>query len=193
MISLIPNRIGAHPSRGVVPTPRISVSPVHLRVAMRGVGTARMASLMRRIRVQPSGSPGEWRLPAARCISSASRKLFDRSTYLESHRPLAEARTLPGHVFHNREWYEAELKHCISPSWVLAGRAEEISEPGSFLRLDLPGKGSALIVRGKDGQIRAWANLCTHRGGEAAFTSNRLLAPIDTMLTAFHAAPWQPN
>lgn len=74
------------------------------------------------------------------------------------------ARTLPGHVFYDEDWYHEEVKHLLEPSWILAGRAEELPMPGSYLKLDMPGGASAIVVRGKDHKIRAWANVCTHRG-----------------------------
>ena len=100
-------------------------------------------------------------LGQARRLSSS---LFSAPAYQATRRPLAEARTLPGHVYHDPVWYKSEVKHLLAPSWVLAGRAEEMPESGSFLRLDLPGAASTLLVRGKDKRIRAWANVCTHRG-----------------------------
>lgn len=89
---------------------------------------------------------------------------FNSAAFTATRLPLAEARTLPGHVFHSKKWYAAEVKHLLTPSWVLAGRADEITAPGSFIRVDLPDGASALVVRGKDGVIRAWANVCRHRG-----------------------------
>jgi len=100
--------------------------------------------------------------PSTRRISSGS--LFDPAVYLPTRAQLDKARTLPGELFHSERWYNEEVKHLLGPSWVLAGRKEEVNKPGSFIRIDLPGGASALVVRGKDNEIRAWANICTHRG-----------------------------
>jgi len=94
--------------------------------------------------------------------------LFDMIDYHETRRPIASARTLPGHLFSNHEWYKAEVRLLLRPAWTLAGRADEIVKPGSYLRVCLPDRSSAIVVRGKDNQIRAWANVCTHRGAELA-------------------------
>lgn len=100
---------------------------------------------------------------ASRHLASAAA-LFDHALYRATRQPLAQARTLPGHVYGSEAWHAAEVQHLFGPSWMLAGRADELPDPGSFLRFDLPDGTSALIVRGRDDQIRAWANVCTHRG-----------------------------
>ena len=100
----------------------------------------------------------------ARAFSNAC--LFDPATYQQTRLPLAQARCLPGHVYHNQQWYAAEVEHLLRPSWMLVGRADELPHSGSFMRLDLPGGDSSIIVRGKDQQIRAFANVCTHRGAQ---------------------------
>ena len=47
--------------------------------------------------------------------------------------------------------------------WLAVGRAEEVPEPGSFVVRDVLGE-SVLLVRGRDDQIRAFYNVCRHRG-----------------------------
>ena len=50
-------------------------------------------------------------------------------------------------------------------SWIQVGHVCELPESGSFIRRELEIlNASLLIVRGKDGQIRAFHNVCTHRG-----------------------------
>src|SRR3546814_20422232 len=50
------------------------------------------------------------------------------------------------------------------------GRVEELPSPGDWLvrRIDIRGV-TALIVRGKDNKIRAFHNICSHRGMELAW------------------------
>jgi phenylpropionate dioxygenase-like ring-hydroxylating dioxygenase large terminal subunit len=50
-------------------------------------------------------------------------------------------------------------------SWINVGHVCELPEPGSFIRRELEFAGaSLLIVRGKDAELRAFHNVCTHRG-----------------------------
>ena len=99
---------------------------------------------------------------ASRRLCSRAAALFDSAAYRPTRLPITEARTLPGHVFHSQRWHAAEVSNLLTPSWVLAGRADELSKPGSFMRLELPSDASVLIVRGKDMRVRkiAWA-ICT--------------------------------
>ena len=63
------------------------------------------------------------------------------------------------------EWYELERKAIFMRSWLHIGHVCEIPEPGSFILREVEfAKASLLIVRGKDGEVRALHNVCTHRG-----------------------------
>jgi len=60
-------------------------------------------------------------------------------------------------------FYELEQTHLWTKTWVMAGRAEDIPEPGDyfqFKRLGVP----LLVVRGTDGVVRCFYNTCQHRG-----------------------------
>jgi Rieske 2Fe-2S family protein len=78
--------------------------------------------------------------------------------------PLSKARTLPAHVYNSQQWFEREITNVFQKNWTLVGRKDEIRKPGSYIALDVPGIGPAFVIRGKDGQVRAMANVCCHRG-----------------------------
>ena len=61
------------------------------------------------------------------------------------------------------EIYALELEKIINRNWILAGHASQLPESGDF-RVFKVGKESAIIVRGKDGALRGFANVCRHRG-----------------------------
>lgn len=61
-------------------------------------------------------------------------------------------------AFAQREWNEVFCK-----TWQVAGRTTEIPDAGDFITFEL-GKESFLIVRQEDGTIRAFYNVCQHRG-----------------------------
>ena len=63
-----------------------------------------------------------------------------------------------GDVFHR-----LEQEHLWPHTWVMAGRAEDIAEPGDYFTFDDLGV-PLLIVRGTDGEIRCFYNTCQHRG-----------------------------
>lgn len=61
------------------------------------------------------------------------------------------------------EIYKLELDNVVMRNWILAGHQSEVAEPGDFKVLNVANE-SAIIVRGRDGRIRAFANVCRHRG-----------------------------
>lgn len=74
----------------------------------------------------------------------------------------------PGYALEQRFYtdpaiYALELERIIYRNWVLAGHASELPNPGDFKVLKVAGE-SAIIVRGSDGAVKAFANVCRHRG-----------------------------
>ena len=59
--------------------------------------------------------------------------------------------------------YELELERIVYRNWIFAGHVSQLPEPGDFRVLNVAGE-SAIIVRGKDGTINGFANVCRHRG-----------------------------
>jgi phenylpropionate dioxygenase-like ring-hydroxylating dioxygenase large terminal subunit len=58
---------------------------------------------------------------------------------------------------------EREKERLFARRWICAGRASDAAEPGDWFRFDLAGE-SFIIVRGRDGALRAFYNVCQHRG-----------------------------
>jgi Rieske 2Fe-2S family protein len=59
--------------------------------------------------------------------------------------------------------YKLEVERIINRNWILAGHQSELPEPGDFKVLNVA-RESAIIVRGSDGVLKAFANVCRHRG-----------------------------
>jgi Rieske 2Fe-2S family protein len=59
--------------------------------------------------------------------------------------------------------YELELERIIYRNWVFAGHVSQLPEPGDFKVFQVADE-SAIIVRGADGDLKAFANVCRHRG-----------------------------
>ena len=70
---------------------------------------------------------------------------------------------IPAGRYTSDEFWELEQEHLWPKSWVLACRADDVSEPGSYLRFEDLGV-PLLIVRGQDLEIRGFYNTCQHRG-----------------------------
>ena len=71
--------------------------------------------------------------------------------------------SLPQGFYTDLSVYELELERIIYRNWILAGHESELPEPGDFKVVDVADE-SAIIVRGDDGELRAFANVCRHRG-----------------------------
>ncbi len=63
----------------------------------------------------------------------------------------------------SKEFYDLEQEHLWPRTWVIAGRAEDVPEPGDYFTFDDLGV-PLLVVRGTDGEINCFANTCQHRG-----------------------------
>ena len=86
------------------------------------------------------------------------------------------ASQMPGHSLEQRfytdpEIYRLEFERVIARNWVLAGHQSEIPEPGDFKVVSVALE-SAIIVRGSDGTIKAFANVCRHRGSIVCLEAN---------------------
>ncbi len=67
--------------------------------------------------------------------------------------------------YYDPDWWELERKAIFMRTWLHIAHVSEVAEPGSFIRRDIEfARASLLIVRGKDGEVRAFHNACTHRG-----------------------------
>ncbi|MFN4135091.1 MAG: aromatic ring-hydroxylating oxygenase subunit alpha [Novosphingobium meiothermophilum] len=72
---------------------------------------------------------------------------------------------VPALPYYDPQWYDLERKAVFMRSWLEVGHVCELPQPGSFIRRELEFAGvSLLIVRGRDGAVRAFHNVCTHRG-----------------------------
>ena len=70
---------------------------------------------------------------------------------------------LPPWAYYNRELLDLEKELLFRSHWQLAGHVANIPEPGDFLTFDIVGE-RALVLRGRDGVVRAFHNVCRHRG-----------------------------
>ena len=96
---------------------------------------------------------------------------------------LAERRegfSLPQGFYVDPAMHEADLAAVFGTEWLFACNSCEIPKPGEFLPLEV-GVNPIVIVRDRDGQVRAFHNSCRHRGsricGKEKGRANRLVCP----------------
>ncbi len=71
------------------------------------------------------------------------------------------------------EFFELEREAVFKRAWLNVGRVEQLPRKGGFFTKELPGlKTSLIVVRGKDERIRAFHNVCRHRGNKLVWTDH---------------------
>ena len=73
------------------------------------------------------------------------------------------AMSLPARYYIDEDYYRAELEWLFLNKWFHAGRAEDIPDPGQFVVREIAGE-SLIILRDDRGEVRAFHNVCRHRG-----------------------------
>jgi choline monooxygenase len=71
--------------------------------------------------------------------------------------------TLTGDYYSAAAQFAAERREILSHSWELVGQEHQLATPGSYIATEIAGA-KVFTIRGEDGTIRAFRNLCTHRG-----------------------------
>lgn len=88
---------------------------------------------------------------------------MDKSRFDWPNRELEEAYTLPSRYYFDPAIMEGEKWSIFYKSWRLAAHVSEVAQPRQFVTCEIFDQ-SILIVRGDDGVLRAFHNVCQHRG-----------------------------
>ena len=78
-------------------------------------------------------------------------------------RPYRAASLLPGRAYHDERFFTFERREWFRRDWIIVGRTAQVAAPGSYFVADIDGE-LLLIVRGRDDVLRAFYNVCQHRG-----------------------------
>ena len=71
--------------------------------------------------------------------------------------------SLPGWLYHDLEFLEAEKAAFLRAAPQVVCHVSDVAEPGEWRSLEYLGE-SVIVIRGDDGAVRAFANVCRHRG-----------------------------
>jgi phenylpropionate dioxygenase-like ring-hydroxylating dioxygenase large terminal subunit len=71
--------------------------------------------------------------------------------------------TLPGSTYTDPALFGQEQEKIFEAFWFAVARAADIEGPGAFRTVDV-GRENVVIVRGRDRTLRAFLNVCRHRG-----------------------------
>jgi len=83
--------------------------------------------------------------------------------------------TIPGHYYYDPAIFALEIEEIFLKTWQFAGYLSDLAHPGDYLTFRWLDQ-NVVIVRGKDGQLRGFHNVCQHRGHELIPDGNGNLA-----------------
>lgn len=75
--------------------------------------------------------------------------------------------TLPGSSYTDPGIFAQEQERIFETMWFCAVRSSELAKPGAFRTVEV-GRESILIARARDNSVRAFFNVCRHRGASSA-------------------------
>ena len=70
---------------------------------------------------------------------------------------------IPPGRYTSQQFFDLEREHLWGKVWLYSGHQSQLPEPGNYLLLDIP-DAPIFLMRGKDDKIRAFYNVCSHRG-----------------------------
>ncbi|WAC53527.1 aromatic ring-hydroxylating oxygenase subunit alpha [Gordonia sp. SL306] len=88
---------------------------------------------------------------------------FDGSPPLDATPAGSLMPTLGGEYYCDTEIFRGEQENILEAMWICAARSADLTKPGAFRKVQV-GRESVLVVRGRDGELRAFLNICRHRG-----------------------------
>src|SRR5215471_20263460 len=80
---------------------------------------------------------------------------------------IEKAWTLPASLYTDPQVFLAEKKTIFSRTWQVVGHADQVANAGDYFTTELAGE-PLLCVRGSDGKLRGFYNVCRHRAGPPA-------------------------
>ena len=73
-----------------------------------------------------------------------------------------EGHSLPSWIYHDPEFFEKEKTVIFRKTWQVVCHVNDVPRPGDFHSLDFLGE-SLVVLRGEDGELRGFHNVCRHR------------------------------
>lgn len=96
-----------------------------------------------------------------------SRTLAELLDMYNADAPLEEAYTIPAPWYLDARVEVAEREYVFGRNWIAVGRLDQVAEAGQFFTVEIAGE-PLVIVRGADGVLRAFYNVCRHHAAAVA-------------------------
>ena len=91
----------------------------------------------------------------------------DAKLKLDVHERVEAAWTLASRFYTDPAVLDLEKHRVFDRTWQLVGTSEKVAQPGDYFTADVAGE-PVVVVRGADSELRAFINVCRHRGGAVA-------------------------
>ena len=91
--------------------------------------------------------------------------------------------SLPAAFYTDREWFDRDLDEVFAKRWIFVATEPEIAEPGDYVTVTF-GTRSVIVARHDDGSIRAFHNVCRHRGARLLTEST---GSTGTIVCTYHS------
>ncbi|HKT99019.1 MAG TPA: aromatic ring-hydroxylating dioxygenase subunit alpha [Paraburkholderia sp.] len=106
---------------------------------------------------------------------------------IQTHRELIDCRKkghgMPGELFGRQDVFETDVEVFFHKLWILVGVTADVPEPGDVHTVDI-GKASVIIVRDDDENVRAYRNVCRHRGSRIMKKAGK--ASVGMLVCPYH-------
>ena len=105
--------------------------------------------------------------------------LIDDDALQRIRNPVDEAWTLPPDAYTSAQIFQRESETLFSNGWLCVGRVEQFPKEGDYRCVDLPTH-PVVVVRGRDGEVRAFSRVCLHRAmpvAEGTGNATRFVCP----------------
>ncbi len=96
--------------------------------------------------------------------------IFDVNKRWSEEYPELGVEPVPTEPCYSPAYYDLECERVFKRTWLYVGREEEIANAGDYFVRDMRSWGTSVIfIRGDDGRIRGFHNICSHRGNKLAW------------------------
>ena len=99
----------------------------------------------------------------AQSVDARAEAFTREETYAATRRPVSLAETLIPEAYTSEAFFALERDRVFGSSWVAVGCSAQLRDPGDVLVAEVAGR-SVFVVRKEDGTLRAFYNVCRHRG-----------------------------
>jgi choline monooxygenase len=96
--------------------------------------------------------------------------------------PLEEAYTIPAQWYLDQRIEQIEREEVFGRNWIAVGRIDQVAAEGQFFTVEIAGE-PLVVVRGSDGELRAFFNVCRHH---AAAVANTACGTVEYLRCPYH-------